>query len=173
MLNVMRRIALPYRGADAGRITLRVLNDAYISQNITVVVENFIQVCSRQIPSAATFRTFKCVPLYIAKAIKQWIMDISGSHQYCLAVLPSETVGEGNENLVYPSPRDFKITFTYRKILQHGASGFTPHPKKGVLRIFISLKNPSPWLDSNPQPLSPVASTLTTTPPRRRPSSSL
>jgi hypothetical protein len=36
-----------------------------------------------------------------------------------------------------------------------------------VLRIFIALKNPSPWPGSNPQSLGPVASTLTTTPPRR------
>jgi hypothetical protein len=42
MLNVMRQIALPYRGADAGRITLRVLNDVYLSLNIAVVAENFI-----------------------------------------------------------------------------------------------------------------------------------
>jgi hypothetical protein len=35
-----------------------------------------------------------------------------------------------------------------------------------VLQIFIVLKNPSPWPGSNPQPLGPVASTLTTTPPR-------
>jgi hypothetical protein len=34
-----------------------------------------------------------------------------------------------------------------------------------VLQIFITLKNPSPWLGLNPQPLGPVASTLTTTPP--------
>jgi hypothetical protein len=39
--------------------------------------------------------------------------------------------------------------------------------KEGVLRIFITLKNPLPWLGSIPQPLGPVASTLTTTPPRR------
>jgi hypothetical protein len=26
-----------------------------------------------------------------------------------------------------------------------GPSRFTPHPKEGVLRIFIALKNPSPW----------------------------
>jgi hypothetical protein len=36
-----------------------------------------------------------------------------------------------------------------------------------VLRIFIVLKNPSPWPGSDPQTLGPVASTLTTTPPRR------
>jgi hypothetical protein len=33
---------------------------------------------------------------------------------------------------------------TRRKILRHGASSFTFHPKEGVLRIFIALKSPSP-----------------------------
>jgi hypothetical protein len=42
-----------------------------------------------------------------------------------------------------------------------------PHAKEGLLRIFISLKNPKPQPGLNPQPLSPVASTLTTTPPRQ------
>jgi hypothetical protein len=46
-----------------------------------------------------------------------------------------------------------------------GPSGFTSHPKEGVLRIFIDLKNQSPWPGSNPQPLVPVANTPTTTPP--------
>jgi hypothetical protein len=41
-----------------------------------------------------------------------------------------------------------------------------PIREEGVLRIFIALKSPSPWPCSNPQPLGPVASTLTTTPPR-------
>jgi hypothetical protein len=45
--------------------------------------------------------------------------------------------------------------------------GFISHPKEGVLRIFIALKNPSPWPGSNPRTLGPMASTLTTTPPRR------
>jgi hypothetical protein len=84
--------------------------------------------------------------------------DISGA---------SGRTGEGNENLVYLSPWDFKRSFTCHKILRHGTSSFTSHPKEGVLRIFIALKNPSPWLGSNPQPLGPVASTLTTAPPRR------
>jgi hypothetical protein len=37
-----------------------------------------------------------------------------------------------------------------------------------VLRTFIALKNPSTWPGSNPRCLGPVASTLTTTPPRRQ-----
>jgi hypothetical protein len=42
--------------------------------------------------------------------------------------------------------------------LRHGTDGFTSPPKEVVLRIFITLKNPST--------LGPVASTLTTSPPR-------
>jgi hypothetical protein len=86
------------------------------------------------------------------------IRDISGT---------SRIMGEGNGNLVYPSPWDFKRSLTCRKILRHGTSGFTSHPKEGVLWIIIALKNPSPWPGFNPQPLGLVASTLTTTPPRR------
>jgi hypothetical protein len=79
----------------------------------------------------------------------------------------SRRLGEGNENLVYSSQWDFKKYLKCRKILRHGTSDFTSHPKEGGLRIFIALKNPSPWPGSNPRPLVPVASTLTTTPPRR------
>jgi hypothetical protein len=50
-------------------------------------------------------------------------------------------MGEGNESLVYPSPWDFKGSITCRKILRHGTSVFTSHPKEGVLRIFIALKS--------------------------------
>jgi hypothetical protein len=39
--------------------------------------------------------------------------------------------------------------------------------EEGVLRIFIALKNLSSWPGSKRQPLGPVASTPTTTPPRR------
>jgi hypothetical protein len=67
--------------------------------------------------------------------------DISGA---------SRRMGEGNEDLDYPSPWDLKRSFTCRKILRHGISGFTSHPKKVVLRIFIDLKNPSSWPGSNP-----------------------
>jgi hypothetical protein len=35
--------------------------------------------------------------------------------------------------------------FKFRKFLQHDADDFTFHPNEGVLRIFIALKNPSPW----------------------------
>jgi hypothetical protein len=78
----------------------------------------------------------------------------------------SGRVGEGNENLVYPSPWDFKRSSTCRKISRH-LYIFTSHPKESVLQIFIALKIPSPWPVSNAQLLCPVASTLTTTPPRR------
>jgi hypothetical protein len=57
--------------------------------------------------------------------------DISGA---------SRRMGEGNENVVYSSPWDFKRCLTCHKILRHGDSGFTSHPKEGVLRICIALK---------------------------------
>jgi hypothetical protein len=48
-----------------------------------------------------------------------------------------------------------------------GPPALLPIREEGVLRIFIAIKNPSAWPSSNPRPLGPVASTLTTTPPRR------
>jgi hypothetical protein len=60
-----------------------------------------------------------------------------------------------------------KGSLTFRKILRHGTSGFTSHPKEGVLRICIALKSPSPRPGLTPRPWGPVTSTPTTTPPRR------
>jgi hypothetical protein len=51
--------------------------------------------------------------------------------------------------------------------LQHGTDGFTSPPKEVVLRIFITLKNPSTSAGIEPATLGPVASTLTTSPPRQ------
>jgi hypothetical protein len=75
---------------------------------------------------------------------------------------------EGNENLVYLSLWDFKRSLACHKILWHWTFGFTSHLKEGVLRNFIALKNPSPWLGLNPRPLGPVSSMLTTTLPRQQ-----
>jgi hypothetical protein len=61
--------------------------------------------------------------------------------------------------------RYLKGSLTCCKILRHGTSSFTSHPKEGVLWISIALKNPSPRPGLNLQPLGPVASTLTTTLP--------
>jgi hypothetical protein len=95
-------------------------------------------------------------------------------HQSSLAVLPAETSGASrrngrrSENFAYQYLKYLKGSLTCRKILRHGTSGFISHPKEGVLRIFIALKNPSPRPCLNTRPMGPVASTLTTTPPRRR-----
>jgi hypothetical protein len=49
-----------------------------------------------------------------------------------------------------------------------GPSRFTSHPRgRCAADFYRPKKNPSPWPGSNPQPLGPVASTLTTTPTRR------
>jgi hypothetical protein len=60
-----------------------------------------------------------------------------------------------------------QVIMTCHKIFWHGASRYTFHPKEGVLHIFITLKNPSPWLGLNPQTLGPVARTPTITPLRQ------
>jgi hypothetical protein len=90
-----------------------------------------------------------------------------------LAVLLTETSlasrrnGRRNENFAYLVPVVRQRIFTCRKILWHGTSSFASHPKEGVLWIFISHKNPSHRSCLIRDPLGPVASTLTTTPPRR------
>jgi hypothetical protein len=94
-------------------------------------------------------------------------------HQSSLAVLPAETSGASTRNgrrsdtFAYQYLQCLNRPLTCRKILRHGTSGFTSHPKEGVLRIFIALKNLSPRPGLNPRPLGPVATTLTITPPRR------
>jgi hypothetical protein len=95
-------------------------------------------------------------------------------HQSTLAVLPTETSGASrrngrrSENFSCQYLKYLNGSLTRHKILRHGTSGFTYHPKEGVLRIFIALTNSSPRPGLNPRPLGPVASTLGTTPPRRQ-----
>jgi hypothetical protein len=45
-------------------------------------------------------------------------------------------MGEGNDNLVYSSLWDFKSSFTCRKILRHGTSGFTSHSRESCAADF-------------------------------------
>jgi hypothetical protein len=60
--------------------------------------------------------------------------------------------GWRSENFAYQKLRYINGSLTCHKILQHGASGFTSHPKEGVLWIFIALKNPLPWPGLNRDP---------------------
>jgi hypothetical protein len=89
--------------------------------------------------------------------------ELSGSHTSRDILEQVEGMDEGGEFCIL---RYVNESLTCRKILRHGASGFTSHPKKGVLRICIALK-PSPLPVFNLRPLDPVESRLTTTPPRR------
>jgi hypothetical protein len=71
-------------------------------------------------------------------------------HKSSLAVLPAETSvasrknGRRNENFAYQYLRYLKGSLTFHKIVRHGTYGFTSHPKEGVLRIYIPIKNPLP-----------------------------
>jgi hypothetical protein len=67
-------------------------------------------------------------------------------HQSSLAALPAETSGASRSNerrseiFAYHYLKHLKGFLTRRKILRHGTSGFTSHPKEGVLRILSPLK---------------------------------
>jgi hypothetical protein len=56
-------------------------------------------------------------------------------HQSSLAVLPAETSGasrrnwQRSENFAYQYLKNIKRSLTRRKILRHGTSGFTSHPR--------------------------------------------
>jgi hypothetical protein len=75
-----------------------------------------------------------------------------------------DKVGKGNDkfdlrNIFVHTSKWF---LTCRKILRHGAHGFTSTPKERV-----PLKIHRPRLGLNPQTLGPMASSLAITPPRR------
>jgi hypothetical protein len=75
--------------------------------------------------------------------------------------------GTGNYNFVYSSRWDFKSSFTCRKILHGIFPLYFPSERKVCCRFLSPLKIHSLGRVLNLQPLGPVASTLTTTPPRR------
>jgi hypothetical protein len=113
--------------------------------------------------------TWRAMVMKLSAGDNSWLVN-----QSSLAVLPVETSGASrrngrrSENFAYQYLKYLKGFLTCRKVLRHRTSGFTSRPKEGVLRIFIVLKNPSPRRGLNPRPLRPVASTLTSTPPRRQ-----
>jgi hypothetical protein len=84
-------------------------------------------------------------------------------HQSSLVVLPAETSGASrrnggrSENFACQYLKYFKGSLTCRKILRYETSGFTFHPKKDVLWIFIALTNPLPRPGLNLRPFGSVA----------------
>jgi hypothetical protein len=71
-------------------------------------------------------------------------------------------------NFVYSSLSDFKSSFTCRKILRHGTFPlYFPSERKVCCGFLSPLKIHRLGRVFNPQRLGPMASTLTTTPPRR------
>jgi hypothetical protein len=72
----------------------------------------------------------------------------------------------GLEFFLQVSFRTLQGSLTCHKILRYGANGFTFPPKGDELRIFMAHKNLFPRPGLNPRTLGPMASTLTTRPPR-------
>jgi hypothetical protein len=67
------------------------------------------------------------------------------SYQQSRVLAKQEKLAREMMNLAFQSifAHTSKGSLTCRKIFIHGADGFTSPPKEGVLRNFISLKNPS------------------------------
>jgi hypothetical protein len=87
-----------------------------------------------------------------------------------LGLTPDLTIrwATGNDNYVYSSLWDFKSSFTCRKILRHGTFPlYFPSETKVCCGYLSPIKIHRFGRVLNPQPLGAVASTLTTTPPRR------
>jgi hypothetical protein len=96
-------------------------------------------------------------------------------HQSSLTIRPAELpsskvgwTGEGNDELSLSciSVHTSNWHLTCRKILRHGADGFTSPQKEDVLRILSPLKIHCPRPGLNPRTLDPMARILTITPPR-------
>jgi hypothetical protein len=91
-------------------------------------------------------------------------------HQSSLAILSGQTSGASRRN----GRRSENFAYQYLKYLK-GSFSLTTwdlrlyFPSEGRCAAdFIALTNPSPRPGLNPRPLGPVASTPTTTPPRRQ-----
>jgi hypothetical protein len=135
---------------------------------------DFVRICLRTavtngsiVHPTGDMRAWRSMVIMMLAGNNFWLV-----HQSSLTVLPTDTSGasRGNgqrgENFAYQYPKYLKGFLTCRKILRHGTSSFTSHPKEGVLRIYIAIKNPPPRLGLNPRPSGPMASTLFTTPSR-------
>jgi hypothetical protein len=113
--------------------------------------------------------TWRTVVMMMPAGDNSWLV-----HQSSLAVLPAETSGETGRNgrrsekFACQCLKYLSGSLTYRKILRRGTSSCTSSPKESLLQILIALKNPSPRQGLHPRLLDPVASTLTTTLPRRQ-----
>jgi hypothetical protein len=97
--------------------------------------------------------------------------EICGSPSSSHLAANKEELCEGSEEFdlaKYLLCSYFEVIFIFLKMLRHGADGFTSPPKEGALRIFIAkIHWHRPGL--NPRTLGLLASTLTTTPPRKLP----
>jgi hypothetical protein len=83
------------------------------------------------------------------------------SYQQSHLVANREDMGGGNYGFFYEILLFiFAKYFSCHKILRQGTSGFTSPPNKGLLWIFIALKNPSPRQGFKPRTLDQMASTL-------------
>jgi hypothetical protein len=92
--------------------------------------------------------------------------ECSGNHTSRVIWEQVQGMDEGVRIFSIQYMKHLKGYLTCCTILWHGASSFTSNLREGVLQIFIILKNPLPLPGLKPWSMGPVASTLTTIPPR-------
>jgi hypothetical protein len=99
--------------------------------------------------------------------VKGWIWPSEQARSAKLTPDLTSRLATGNDNFVYSSLWDFKSSFTCRNVLWHGTFPlYFPSEKKVCCGFLSTLKIHRLGRVFNPQPLGPVTSTLTTTPPR-------
>jgi hypothetical protein len=110
--------------------------------------ETMSQNCGHQpvyCSSSASYASMESHGMMMLAGDNAWLV-----YQSSMAVIPAETSGASRRNgrrsgnFSYQYLKYLKGSLICRKILRHGTSGFISHPKEGVLRICIALKNPSP-----------------------------
>jgi hypothetical protein len=106
--------------------------------------------------------------------VKGWIWPSEQARSAKANSWPDCQMGDRNDNFIYSSLWYFKGSFTCHKILRHGTFPlYFPSERKVFCKVFCGFLSPLKIhrlsLVLNPQPLGPVASTLTSTPPRRQP----
>jgi hypothetical protein len=107
------------------------------------LIDNGVRICLRTVATngpivhpPGDIWTWWAMVMTTSAGYNPWLV-----HQSSLAVLPAETSGASrrngrrSENFAYQYLKYLKESLTCHKILRHGTSGFTSHPKEGVLRI--------------------------------------
>jgi hypothetical protein len=118
------------------------------------------------VPCTATNTSPLFFPIWILIIPDSPTRALYGSNQQTHIVAKQEKLSKKGREFCLQATPSYSGILTCRKILRHGAAGFTSPSKEGVLRISITLKIYRPRPGLNLRTLGPVARTVSTRPPR-------